>query len=252
MKTSVCIDAVFRGVDMVDAVRQVKSAGVDTIEFWCWWEKHNLEQVRACCDELGVEIYAMCTPFVSLCNPSLRQTFLDRLDESLMLCRKMRVPNVIAQVGADTGEDRAEQTGSIIAGLNAARELCSAAGVTCLVEPLNQHDHAGCFLSHAAEAFDIVRQVDSPYIKVLYDIYHQQRTEGEVIPTMLQNLQYIGHLHAAGAPMRQEPYRGEPDYKQVVRALEQSGYTGFFGLEYFPSVDVCESLSKTLAFLQLI
>ena len=95
------------------------------------------------------------------------------------------------------------------------------------------------------EAFDIVKEVNSPYVKVIYDIYHQQITEGNIIPTVISNLDHIAHLHAAGHPGRHELHLGENDYRVIVNALDKAGYSGAMGLEYFPTLDPIESLKQT-------
>ena len=84
----------------------------------------------------------------------------------------------------------------------------------------------------------------SVYVKVIYDIYHQQITEGNIIPTVTSNLEYIAHLHAAGHPGRHEPWLGENDYRVIIDAIDKAGYTGFMGLEYFPTIDALESLKR--------
>ncbi len=102
-------------------------------------------------------------------------------------------------------------------------------------EPLNTLvDHKGYYLYSSEEAFRIADQVNSPKVKVLYDIYHQQITEGHLIKRITKNIDKIGHFHAAGNPGRHELYFGEINYSEVFKAIDETGYTGSIGLEYFP------------------
>ena len=115
-----------------------------------------------------------------------------------------------------------------------------------MIEPLNHRNHPGYYLTHAKEAFDIVREADHPNVKVVYDIYHQQVTEGNIIPSITENLDCIAHLHGAGHPGRIELQYGENDYRVILRAVEAAGYTGAFGLEYRPTMPIEESLRSFL------
>ena len=113
--------------------------------------------------------------------------------------------------------------------------LLEREGITLLVEPLNTLvNHPGYFLASSEEAFDIVKQVGSQYVKVLFDIYHQQITEGHLIANIRENITWIGHFHAAGNPGRHELSNGELNYEQIFKAIDETGFTGYIGLEYFP------------------
>jgi hydroxypyruvate isomerase len=103
------------------------------------------------------------------------------------------------------------------------------------VEPLNiRVDHAGYFLSRSDEAFAIIDQVGSPQVKVLFDIYHQQITEGDLIRRIRANIGAIGHFHAAGSPGRHELDDGEIDYPKIFEAISSLGFEGDIAMEYFP------------------
>ena len=105
-------------------------------------------------------------------------------------------------------------------------------------------NHPGYYLWSAVEGFEIVREVDHPLVKVVYDIYHQQVMEGNIIPNITNNLDCIAHLHSAGHPGRHELQYGENDYKVIFAAVDKAGYTGSCGLEYSPLMDPEESLRE--------
>ena len=131
-----------------------------------------------------------------------------------------------------TGDEKAN---SIFEGLKKAAAMAEAENMTLLVEPLNTKvDHPGYTLSHSTPTFEIVRRIGSPRLKVLYDVYHMQIMEGDLIATMHANLSEIGHIHAADVPGRHEPGTGEINYVNIARMLRTRGYDRCIGLECFP------------------
>jgi len=115
----------------------------------------------------------------------------------------------------------------------AAREL-ERAGVLLLIEPVNTQDIPGFFLSRSAHALEIIDEVASPNLKLQYDIYHMQRTEGELAATLEKNLERIAHIQLADNPGRHEPGTGEINYPFLFAHLDRIGYTGWVGCEYLP------------------
>jgi len=238
LKPSVCIDAVFEGQSIADATKQVKACGLEAFEFWGWWDK-DLDEVLAARKENELEIAACCTRFISLVDPSKRSEYLEGLTESIEAAKKLGTTTLISQVGdfrPDVSRD--EQHQCLVAGLKEAALLLEAAGVTLVIEPLNELvNHAGYFLVRSDEAFEIIDKVASPNVKVVFDIYHQQISEGHLIQNITSNIEKIAHFHAAGNPGRNELSHGEINYPQIFDAIQQSGYDGFVGLEYWPLKD---------------
>lgn len=153
--------------------------------------------------------------------------------------------HLITQVGQDTGEARAYQHEAIVETLRQAKPILEDSGVTVMLEPLNTYvDHAGYYLWSSLEGFEIIREVDHPLVKIVYDIYHQQVMEGNIITNITNNLDCIAHLHSAGHPGRHELQYGENNYNVIFDAVDKSGYTGACGLEYRPILDPVESLKE--------
>ena len=244
MRFCVAIPCFFKGVDFCDALRQVAALGYDAAETYNW-KSLDLDAVKQAIDETGVELLSMCTTDFRLTEPECRQIWLDGLKESCIAAQKLGVHRLITQVGKDTGAPREEQHASIVAGLKAAGPILEKYDVTIMIEPLNTYvNHPGYYLWSAVEAFEIIREVDHPKVKVIYDIYHQQVMEGNIIPNITKNLDCIAHLHAAGHPGRNEMQYGESDYKNIIKAVDAAGYTGALGLEYRPLLDPIESLKS--------
>ncbi len=98
--------------------------------------------------------------------------------------------------------------------------------------------------------FEIVRSVGSNSVKLLYDVYHMQIMEGNIIDTVTRNIDLIGHFHSAGVPGRHEHFNGENDYPNILKAIAATPYSRFFGLEYWPTYDHRQSLKDVLAYLK--
>ncbi len=132
---------------------------------------------------------------------------------------------------------------SIVEGLGQAAPMVEEAGLFLAVEPLNVLvDHPGYYLTTSEEGFDILGEVGSPNVKLLFDIYHQQITEGNLLDNIIPNIGSISHFHVADVPGRHEPSTGEINYSNVFAAIEKTGYGGYVGLEYGPTGDTAESL----------
>ncbi len=235
LRPSVCIDAVLEKMPMQAAIELVAQAGLPAIEFWRWWDK-DLDALLATRERLGLKIAACCTKFVSLVDPAARPAYLDGLAQSVKAAQRLECPVLISQVGdSRPGVPRDEQHACLIEGLRAAIPILEHSGVTLAIEPLNELvDHVGYYLVRSAEAFEIVEQVNCPQVKVTFDIYHQQISEGNIITNIQSNIDNIAHFHAAGNPGRHELTCGELHYPAIFEAIAASSYDGYVGLEYWP------------------
>jgi len=232
---SVCIDAVFEGKSFDEACAAVKESGIPAIEFWGWWDK-NLDELQAAQKANHLEISACCTKFISLVDPATREEYLSGLRDSIEAAKRLGTSTLISQVGDfRDGVSRDDQEESLIAGLKGAAPMLEESGVTLVIEPLNELvNHPGYFLIRSDVAFDIIEEVDSPNVKVVFDIYHQQISEGNLIQNIVTNIDKIAHFHAAGNPGRNELQIGEINYPHVFSAIQQTDYEGYVGLEYWP------------------
>jgi hydroxypyruvate isomerase len=118
---------------------------------------------------------------------------------------------------------------------SALAPLAAESGIRLLLEPLNTVvDHPGYWLDDAGRAFEIIREVESPHLRVLYDLYHMQTMGRNVRRDIEGNLDAIGYFHAADVPGRHEPGTGTMDYAGILALLDESGYEGTFGFEFTP------------------
>ena len=241
-----CHFSVAHTEDFCQALRQIAAWGYTAAETYDW-RGLDLEAVSSTLRETGVELVSILVPETRLTSPECRDLWLSALQSTCEAARRLGVKRVITQVGNDTGDLREAQHAAIVETLKLARPILEHYGVTVMAEPLNVLvDHPGYYLTKASEAFDLVREVDSPFVKIVYDIYHQQVTEGDIIRTVTRNLDSIAHLHAAGHPGRHDLWEGELNYNYIFDAIDRAGYKGACGLEYSTLLTPAESLQRAM------
>jgi hydroxypyruvate isomerase len=139
--------------------------------------------------------------------------------------------------GYNNGIEWDYQTANVIDNLRFAAEILEPAGLTMVLEPLNPwRDHAGCFLSKVPQAYMICRAVNSPSVKILDDLYHQQITEGNLIPNIDAAYSEIAYFQVGDNPGRNEPGTGEINYKRIFQHIHAKGFDGIIGMEHGNSI----------------
>ncbi len=148
------------------------------------------------------------------------------------------------------GADNDTQWKVLVDNLAYAAEKLAAADRTLLIEMINTYDIPGFFLSTTRQALNLMDDVKANNLKIQYDVYHMQRMEGNLMPTIEENLDHIGHIQIADNPGRHQPGTGEINYRFLLDALDRIGYNGYVGLEYVPEPDTTASLDwlKDLGF----
>jgi len=246
MKLSVCINSVTGSLERTEAMKLSKKLGYTAVEFW-EGKDLDLDAFKTTIKNEGLTVASMgmLTPLV---DPEKRPEAIANVKIAIENAKVLGAKTMIATTGQELeGVPRQKQYDSIVAGLKEAAKLVEGTDLTFVLEPLNiLVNHQGYFLYSSLEAFEIVREVNSPNVKVLYDIYHQQITEGQLIKNICDNIDCIGHFHVAGNPGRCEPYTGEINYQEVFKAIDATGYKGHAGLEFWPKGDMEESLKKCL------
>ena len=244
MRLSVVIPCFYGGQDLCGAIEKIAALGYDAAETYDW-KGLDFPRVREACERHGVELVSVCTTHFNMTDPAKRAEWLKGLEESCEAANKLGAGKLITQCGPDTGMPRSEQRRSISQALKEAGPILAEHAVTLMIEPLNALvDHPGCYLTGSEEAFSIVREAGDEHVKMVFDIYHQQVMEGNIIPNITANLDCIAHLHAAGHPGRHELQAGENDYRVIFAAAGRAGYGGCCGLEYKPLTDTEESLRE--------
>jgi hydroxypyruvate isomerase len=158
------------------------------------------------------------------------------------------MPNVIVTFATRQGMSDAEAIDNSATLLKRVKGLAEDKGINICLEVFNSRvDHPDAQADHSQFCFDICKAVGSPRIKVLFDIYHMQIMEGDIIRTIRNNIQYIGHFHTAGNPGRHEiDDTQELNYKAIALAIVDTGYKGYLGHEFSPLRDPLESLNQAI------
>jgi len=256
-RVDVCIEAVFEDLPLVERAKRVADAGFDAVEFWFYdmGGDRGISGFGKWCSDNGIRINnaVVNAPDASiggsLVDPADRAKYISRLKETIKVCKDIDCCQAITCTGnALAGASYYAQKRCVIDTLKAAAEVCEAEDFKLFVESLNTSvDHHGYFLASAEEGGDICRQVGSPRVKLLFDIYHMQIMGGNVIARIEDLMDVIGHFHAAGVPGRHDLDIGELNYPNILKAIEGFGYNGLFGLEYWPAGDEMESLRRMRA-----
>ena len=245
MKFSLCIGA-YPGKDAVYHLEKVKEHGFQGLEYYAWWELGDLKKLAAEQERIGVGLSATCTKFISLVDESLRDDYVEGVRQTIEACRILGVRSIISQTGnVLDGVPRDQQRQAMVETLKRCAPLLEEAGMVLEVEPLNGLvDHAGHFLQRSDESVDVIDQVGSPNVKLVFDVYHQQITEGNVIRNATGYIDRINHYHIADNPGRKQPGTGEMNYVNILRAIKNTGFSGFVGLECGFTVDTDEAIQQ--------
>lgn len=250
----------YTNLDFYDRFKAAKESGVDCVDFWGWAGK-DLDRIKSLCDEHKIKITSLCVDTrneavgsvfnrkkLLYSDEEALDAFYKATQETIEVAKKLNVPSIIITVGQERNDiPRYEQHTNIVLCLNHVKSLLEESGIVMIIEPLNVLcNHMGYFLYSSYEAFGICREVGSKNIKILYDIYHQQITEGNLIPTIRKNIDLIGHFHVADVPGRHEPGTGEINYRNVFAEIEKLGYDKYVGLEYSPTKDAAETVAEVL------
>ena len=171
-----------------------------------------------------------------------------QMQDNIVLAAEAKVPNVITFSGSRAGMSDDEGKRNCIEGLRRVGAFAEDHGVTICVELLNSKiDHKDYQCDHTQWGVDAIKAVDSPRVKLLYDIYHMQIMEGDIIRTIRQNIQYIAHFHTGGVPGRHElDETQELQWRSVAKAIADLNYQGFFAHEFVPAKDPMASLKQAV------
>lgn len=211
----------------------------------------EIEKIRKKRDELGMAMGVFVVNSGgwkgdALVDKKFHEGFLADVRKALEVHRVME--NEAATVTSGLAVDylsREEQTKNCIEALKRAAEIVEDSKMTLVLEPLNVRvDHAGYFVVYSSHAHQIVSAVNHPKVRILFDIYHQQISEGNLIDNIRKYWDWIGYFQVGDVPGRKEPYTGEINYRNVFRAIHAKGYRGIVGMEHGLSEPGMEGLEK--------
>jgi hydroxypyruvate isomerase len=167
-------------------------------------------------------------------DPDIRKMLIKQMTEAVDTAKRVNAQWCTVVPGAfDPGREWSYQTANVIENLKWCADVCEAAGLIMVLEPLNPwKDHPGLFLTKISQAYQICRAVNSPSCKILDDLYHQQVTEGNLMPNIDKAWQEIAYFQVGDNPGRKEPTTGEINYRNIFKHLYEKGYNGIIGMEH--------------------
>jgi len=163
-----------------------------------------------------------------------REKILKDIRDSVEVAKRVNAKWCTVVPGCySTGLQWEYQTANVIENLKRCAEICEPSGLTMVLEPLNPYrDHPGLFLTKIPQAYQICRAVGSPSCKILDDLYHQQITEGNLIPNIDRAWEEIGYFQVGDNPGRKEPTTGEINYRSIFKHIHSKGFNGIIGMEH--------------------
>jgi hydroxypyruvate isomerase len=266
-KIGVCAETFFTDLPYEQRLRRIAALGFTRYELWfhdkrfdgarLHDEPKDFDRLAALNDTLGLS----CTDFIfnhpdagvkaALIDAKDRSLILDSLGAMIDRARKINCRAFISGAGnvvAGLARDAAME--NMIETLRLAARVCEKEGITLLLEPFNTKvDHPQYFLDDPEECLAVLKAVNSPSVRMLYDIYHMQIMGGDIVSFIRRNISWIGHFHVAGVPGRHEPRESELNYPFILKELDRLGYAGNVGLEYWPTIEPGESLRQTVDWL---
>lgn len=257
MKKTACIETLFTELPWEERFKAAQAAGFEYIEFWSWTDK-DLEQIKALAAAAGIGISGFNGDAdYSLVDPSHKKKYLEFLAQSLAAAQKIGAESVTIHSNAlgDGGVvvnhyNELSDTVKLCSMYDMLKEVAVMAeesGIMCNLEGLNiTTDHVGNFLKNTEMAAEMIRLINSPKLKILYDVYHMQLNEGSLCDTLSKYIDTVGHIHIADAPGRHEPGTGEINYPNVIKHLKKIGYEGKVGSELFPATTTAAAVKAIM------
>lgn len=234
------------GPDYTQRVRAAAAAGFDAIEMWTTLDK-DISALAGVLDSTGVAVTAvLAEPRTNFTLPGTGLgPFFDGLERGLENAAALGSPRLVLGSGIGfPGAKRAANLDCLVDVFAQAVERAAGSGVTLVLEPVNTRvDHPGALLDRTADAVQVVRDVGSPGLRVLYDLYHSV-TEGEDPSAVLASAaDVIDYVQIADVPGRGEPGSGGIDWDASLSLLRSAGYAGPIGLEFFPTTGTVEAVA---------
>ncbi len=198
------------------------------------------EQMASTMQKRGMEMGVFVAHEISWSKPNLtngdlalREKFLKEIKESIEVAKRVNAKWMTVVPGhVDPRLRMGYQTANVVESLKQASALLEPHGLVMVLEPLNFFNHPGLFLTESPQAFEICKAVNSPSCKILFDIYHQQIQEGNLIPNIDASWDEIAYFQVGDNPGRNEPTTGEINYTNVFKHIHSKGYTGIVGMEH--------------------
>lgn len=249
---SVMLWTVWNNLPFEQRLANVAQAGYSNVELvgeYAKWSDADFDRANAARKKLGIHFDATAGLHNSVGNPAVRDAFLAELKSALAPMDRLDCPAMIVMSGnVVPGLSRDAQHASCIEGLKRAASVIEGKQIAgqplrLLLECIDPEENPHYFLQSAAEAIEIVRAVNHPQVQFLYDLFHEQIAEGNLIEKLEKHIDVIGLIHVADVPGRHEPGTGEINYANIYRKLAELKYRHIVAMEFRPTGDAVKTLS---------
>ena len=233
---SLCVDSINPEDDLRKKLHKIKDTGFQFIEFWDWRNK-DLKIIK----ESGLQVTNFSGNRLTSIILDSKEKVINEVKESISIAKKLKCNRImlLSDVLENDGSVKEnlmsseEKLGCLSDNLKVLVDLAEKEGIYLVIEPLNTFkDHKNYFLDHFQKTLKLIQSINSKYLTILYDIYHMQIMEGNIVKTLKENHKFIGYIHVANVPYRCEPWIGELDYKFILKELSKI-YSGVVGFEFF-------------------
>jgi len=245
-KLSVMLWTVSKDLPFEQRLEKVAEAGyraVELVDEFKNWSPDDFRKANARKHSLGITFDATAGVWKGLTDPEEREGFLADLRKLLPVAAELECPGIIVLSGNKVPNlSQEQQHQSCIEGLKRAAEVAAKQNITLLLENIDPEENPKYYLTSVAEGFEIVRKVNNPHLKFLYDFYHEQIAEGNLIEKLEKNIDQVGLVHIADVPGRHAPGTGEINYVNIFRKLQELRYSGYAAMEFMPQDDPVREL----------
>ena len=230
----------------IEWVAEAGYQGVELVGEFQKWSPAQRAEIMARMRALGMVFDAMSGVRAGFAVPQQTDAFREQFVAHIQAAKQLECPKVILLSGNRVDGLREEvQRQTSIDNLKWAAEKAANERIDIVIEPIDLLENPAIFLASVTDGFEIVRAVNCPNVKVLYDFYHEQRSFGNLIEKLEKNIDWVGLVHVADVPGRHEPDTGEIDYGSIYRKLAALKYEHWVAMEYYPTGEPVATLKKS-------
>jgi hydroxypyruvate isomerase len=245
-KLSVMLWTVYKPLPFDQRLEKMAEAGYHAVELvneFKDWSDDDFRKANAKKRSLGIVFDSTAGVGKGIADPSGRDAFLTDLKNFFPVAAKLECPTIIVLSGNRVeGVSHEAHHMACIEALKPAADMAAKENVTLLLENIDQEENPKYYLTSVAEGFEIIRKVDNPHAKFLYDFYHEQISEGNLIEKLEKNIDQVGLVHIADVPGRHQPGTGEINYASIFRKLAELKYDRYAAMEFMPAGDPVATL----------
>jgi hydroxypyruvate isomerase len=236
MQYSLCIDSIYPKDNLKEKLKKIKQAGFKFIEFWDWRDKDFELIINS-----GLKVSNFSGNRISSLTLDNKEKVIQEVNASIDVAKKLKCDRImlLSDILENDGSVKINSISSekkflrLYDNLKVLVEAAKKRDIMLVIEPLNTFkDHKNYYLDNFQKTLELIQLINSEHLKILYDIYHMQIMEGNILDTLQKYHKLIGYIHMANVPYRCEPWIGELNFKFILKELSKV-YSGFVGFEFF-------------------